>query len=142
MADGSAGRPVVALVAAPADAWTMEMSRALEGLGYDVAAGTSFEEAISLSRRKPGDFTFVMVAPSVDDAGLWARGTVSLERLRDGGVALGGVVTDSGAPRLVVRRPGDHGWVRRPPRPTPTPMGPAALPHLSSSPAPAAPFAF
>lgn len=68
MADGHSGRQVVALIATPADPWTEEMSRALEGLAYDVAAGTSFEEVISLSRLKPAEFAFMMVAPSVDDA--------------------------------------------------------------------------
>jgi anti-sigma regulatory factor (Ser/Thr protein kinase) len=43
------------------------MTGALAGLDYEVAAGTSFEEAMSLSRRKPDEFAFVMVAPSVDD---------------------------------------------------------------------------
>ncbi len=57
----------VALIAAPADTWTEEMSAELAALGYDVAAGTSFEEVISLSRRKADEFAFVMVAPSVDD---------------------------------------------------------------------------
>jgi len=59
---------IVALVAAPADPWTKEMSAELAALGYLVASGTSFEEIISTSRRKAGEFAFVMVAPSVDDA--------------------------------------------------------------------------
>ncbi|MHC5054512.1 MAG: ATP-binding protein [Planctomycetota bacterium] len=68
MADPTAGKQAVALVAAPADPWTEAMSRELSELGYEVAAGTSFEEIISLSRLSPGEFAFVMVAPSVDDA--------------------------------------------------------------------------
>jgi len=59
---------LVALVAAPADPWTKEMSAELAALGYLVASGTSFEEIISTSRKKTGEFAFVMVAPSVDDA--------------------------------------------------------------------------
>ncbi len=68
MADEAGERQIAALIAGPADPWTEGMSRALSGLGYDVSAGTSFEEVLSLSRRKPGEFAFVMVAPSVDDA--------------------------------------------------------------------------
>jgi serine/threonine-protein kinase RsbW len=68
VADPTASKQAVALVATPADPWTEAMTRALSGLGYEVAAGTSFEEIISLSRLSPGEFAFVMVAPSVDDA--------------------------------------------------------------------------
>jgi len=64
---GSAGK-VVAVVAAPGDPWMKEMSAKLAALGYLVASGTSFEEILSVSRKKADKFAFVMVAPSVDDA--------------------------------------------------------------------------
>jgi anti-sigma regulatory factor (Ser/Thr protein kinase) len=68
LTEETAAHGLVALVAAPADAWTGEMSSSLAGLGYEVASGTSFEEVLSLSGRDAGDFAFIMVAPSVDDA--------------------------------------------------------------------------
>jgi anti-sigma regulatory factor (Ser/Thr protein kinase) len=68
VADEHSDKQIVALIAAPADPWTEEMSAELSGLEYDVAVGSSFEEIISISHRKAGEFAFVMVAPSVDDA--------------------------------------------------------------------------
>ena len=56
-------------IAAEGDPWAEELrSRLAEG-GYQLSVGASLDEALRASRRRPDEISFVMVGPSVDDAG-------------------------------------------------------------------------